>query len=100
MTLGTVSDELLLGPRETLIWTCPWNGTVVPAGFACCTTLPNCSDDGTKARLARMPALPSSVSAAASFWPFTSGTVAFCGCGGGGGVAAVVVVLCDVVVVA
>jgi hypothetical protein len=98
-TFGTVASVVAFGPRDTLICRCEWNGTVVPAGFACSRTVPSGSVPGTNTMLARIPASPSAVTAAASFWVTASGTVAVCGCAG---VAAVVVgvVVADCVVVA
>src|SRR3954468_269966 len=93
-TFGTGCFGLLPGPLETLICTCEWNGRLVPAGFACWTTVPSGSSDGTKNRLARIPAWPIVCAAAGSSLFVPSGMGAFCGCGG----AAAVVVCWDVVV--
>jgi hypothetical protein len=99
-TFGTDSNGLLFGPRERLICTCEWKGTVVPAGFACWTTVPSGSLAGTNTMLARIPALPSDVTAAASCWPVMSGTVADCGWGGAAAVVVGAVVKVALVVVA
>src|SRR6476646_125922 len=92
-------SALVPGPREMLIWTWLWYGSVVFAGFACCSTVPSGSLAGTKKRLGRIPAFVSSVTAACSVWPLTSGIVAFAGVGAGLGAAALVVVPAVVAVV-
>src|SRR5580765_77093 len=99
MTFGTCALVVSFGPFETLIWTCVWKGTVMPAAFACWTTFPSGSWLGTKKRLARIPTLLSAWTAPASLSPTTSGIVALCGDGLAAGAVVVGAVVVGAVVV-